>query len=104
MMNLLTLTAILISATLILLLGLGDPKRRRAARQGEGQGSPLRRLLAVGAFLPGLTFILFSDAAAILLWLGGTAVAGWVVTLVLAPKSNVKGMRREGAHASKKHN
>ncbi|MFY9351190.1 hypothetical protein [Sphingobium sp.] len=79
----LTLVAILASAGLILLLGLGDPKRRRAAGQGEGHGASLRRLLAVAALLPGLAFLLYGDAAAFLLWLGGTAVAGWGISAAL---------------------
>ncbi|MFB0875789.1 MULTISPECIES: hypothetical protein [unclassified Sphingobium] len=103
-MTLITLLAILVSAALILLLGLGDPKRRRAARQGQGHGARLRQLLAVGGFLPGLNFILYGDAAAFLLWLGGTAVAGWVVTLVLASRSDPKGVCCEGAKAGKGHN
>ncbi|MCP1469428.1 hypothetical protein J3E64_001103 [Sphingobium sp. OAS761] len=90
MMPLLTLAAILFSAGLILLLGLGDPKRRRAARKGAGQGATSRRLIAVAALLPGLAFLLSGDAAALLLWLGGAAVAGWAVTLVLAARSDLK--------------
>lgn len=86
-----TLFAILASAGLILLLGLGDPKRRRAARKGGGHSPTLRRLLTSATLLPGIAFIIYGDTAAFLLWLGGTAVAGWAVSTALpAPESKVR--------------
>lgn len=96
MMTLLTLAAILFSASFVLFLGLGDPKRRRAARRGAGHRETVRRLLSFLALLPGMAFLLYGDAAAFLLWLGGAAVAGWIVTLVLASRSDPKGVRRRG--------
>ena len=40
-----------------------------------------RRLLAAAACLPGLVCALAGDASAFLIWLGGSAVAGWFVAL-----------------------
>lgn len=94
MMTLLTLAAILFSASVVLLLGLGDPKRRRSARAGAGHSAILRQLLSLLALLPGMAFLVHSDAAAFLLWLGGAAVAGWVVALALATMSDPKDVRR----------
>ncbi len=79
------LVAIVLSATLILLLALGDPKRRRTAgAAGGAQGTTVRRLLAAASLLPGIACIANGDAAAFLIWFGGCAVAGWFVTLALA--------------------
>lgn len=77
-----SLLALLISGALIVMLCLGDPKRRRAARiGGEGQSTATRRLLAAAACLPGLYFAVIGDSAAFLVWLGGCAVVGWLVAL-----------------------
>jgi len=74
--------SVAISTAIIILLGWGDPKRRRTARlPGDGQSVRVRRLLAAAACLPGLYCALTGDAAAFLIWLGGCGVAGWFVTL-----------------------
>lgn len=74
--------AIAFSAVVIVLLGRGDPKRRRTARlQGEGQRAGTRRMLALLACLPGAYCALIGDAAAFMIWLGGCGVAGWFVAL-----------------------
>lgn len=92
MMTVVILAAIFVSGGLILMLGLGDPKRRRAARMQAGHGVTSRRLITVAALLPGMAFLSHGDAAAFLLWLGGVAVAGWAITLLLAARSDLKGM------------
>lgn len=79
-----TLIAILMSTFFIILLGLGDSKRRRAMRiRGVGHGATLRRSLAIAALTPGLIFLVQGDAAAFLIWLGGSAVLGWAVSIAL---------------------
>lgn len=84
-MIILPLASILVSTSLIILLCSGDPKRRRTARlPGEGLSVPVRRLLAALACLPGIGWALFGDAAALLIWLGGVAVAGWFIALWFA--------------------
>lgn len=81
----LIVAAIAVSTALILLLALGDPKRRRTAGTKDGaQGTTVRRLLAVASLLPGVACFANGDAAAFLIWFGGCAVAGWFVTLALA--------------------
>jgi hypothetical protein len=81
-MMLLPFVAIAFSLAVIIPLCRGDPKRRRSARlQGEGMGTRARRMLAAIACLPGLVCALAGDASAFLIWLGGTAVAGWFVAL-----------------------
>lgn len=77
--------AIVITTVLILLLAVGDPKRRRSARlSGEGQSRSLRRGLVAIACLPGAFLAVMGDAAGFMMWLGGAAVAGWFVALALA--------------------
>ncbi|ATE66690.1 hypothetical protein [Rhizorhabdus dicambivorans] len=81
---LLPIAAIAFSAVMIVLLGRGDPKRRRATGRHDGEMPVrLRRLLAAAACLPGLACALLGDAAAFMLWLGGAAVLGWFVALGL---------------------
>lgn len=90
----LAIFATAVSAALILWLCLGDPKRRRALRlAGEGQGASTRRLIAAAACLPGLLCILLGDAAAFLIWLGGSGAAGWLIAMLLA-KTPATGARR----------
>ncbi|MDX3911228.1 MAG: hypothetical protein QHC67_15625 [Sphingobium sp.] len=83
----LALAAVAFSTLLLVLLCLGDPKRRRAARlRDKGQGIATRRIIAAATVLPGIGLILIGDAAAFLLWLGGSAAAGWAITLCLSAK------------------
>ena len=76
------ITAIAFSGVIILLLCLGDPKRRRTARlSGREMSVATRRMLAAAACLPGLVCALIGDAAAFMMWLGGCGVLGWFVAL-----------------------
>jgi len=85
MMSVFTFAALAVSAAFILWLSLGDPKRRRAEKlAGAGHSPALRRMLALGAMLPGLAIAASGDAAAFLIWLGGSAVIGWIVALGLS--------------------
>lgn len=76
------LVASLFSAALLVLLCIGDPKRRRSARMpGKAHGTTARRLLVIASLLPGTGYALGGDAANFLLWLGAYAVVGWLVAL-----------------------
>lgn len=78
-MILLALAALALSAVPIVLLGIGDPKRRRAAGAKDGSASGQRWLLVIAACLPGLACALLGDSAAFIMWLGGSALLGWSV-------------------------
>ena len=80
----LALAATALSAGLLALLGLGDPKRRRSAGLKGGHGQRLRRLYVAGAIVPGVLIAFTGDAALWLIWFGGCAVAGWLIALRLA--------------------
>ncbi len=84
MMIWLTLIATAVSVSLLTLLGLGDPKRRRAAGLNGGHGQTLRRFYVAGAVVPGVLLAFTGDAAMWLIWFSGCAVAGWIVALRLA--------------------
>lgn len=82
MMSLLILASLATSSALIALLCLNDPKRRRAlGLPGAPNNSARRRLMVCAAILPGLILAIAGDAAAFLLWLGGCAVTGWLITM-----------------------
>lgn len=88
------LAAVAFSATLIALLGLGDPKRRRSAGLGDGaQRASTRRLLAAGAALPGIAYALAGEAASLLIWFGACAVVGWIITFWLPGARGSDGSR-----------
>lgn len=74
----------IVSAVLILLLCLHDPKRRRTLKlPGAVYGTATRRLLAAASFAPGGFYILTGNGAAFLIWLGAYAVVGWLVAQLL---------------------
>lgn len=79
-----TLSAIAASTTLVVMLCLNDPKRRRAAGLSERQLSTrMRRSLAAAAVVPGAVCAFNGDAAAFLMWLGGSGLAGWGAALCI---------------------
>lgn len=79
------IAAVAFSAILIALLCRGDPKRRRTAHAaGTSQSATVRRMLVAIACLPGLLIVLSGDAAAFLIWLGGSTAIGWLITLWFA--------------------
>lgn len=76
--------ALALSAIPIVMLCVGDPKRRRAiGGKGGGMASPQRRLLVMIACIPGVICALLGDAAAFLMWLGGCALIGWALATYL---------------------
>ncbi|MEN3749166.1 hypothetical protein TPR58_18475 [Sphingomonas sp. HF-S3] len=85
-MILLALAALALSAVPIVLLGIGDPKRRRAAGAKDVSASGQRWLLVIAACLPGLACALLGDSAAFIMWLGGSALLGWSVAAYFSTK------------------
>ncbi|MET1753975.1 hypothetical protein ABVV53_00630 [Novosphingobium sp. RD2P27] len=80
-MSILALASLAASSAVIALLCLTDPKRRRAlGLQAATNNSAHRGLVVCAAILPGLILAVAGDAAAFLLWLGGCAVIGWLIT------------------------
>lgn len=79
-----SLAALLVSSLALLLLGVADPKRRRV---GGLPSSDARRSLAIAlAFAPGVALIAVGAWAALLIWIGGSAIVGWGIALLLAPR------------------
>jgi hypothetical protein len=81
------ITGLALSAAAIYALCLGDPKRRRASGQGGGATSRVRTLLVVIACVPGLVCGLLGDSAALMLWLGGAALLGWLAAASLGERA-----------------
>lgn len=80
----LALGALVLAAIPVIFLCRGDPKRRRAAGEPGGMPPGRRWLLVMAAIMPGLGCALLGDAAAFMLWLGGTALAGWALAASLS--------------------
>lgn len=75
--------ALCLSAILLVLLCIGDPKRRRSSRlSGKVRSKRERWCLTATLCLPGIAFLLSGDGAAFMLWLGGTAFIGWIVAQI----------------------
>jgi len=85
----LALIALVLSAVPIVMLCMGDPKRRRAVGgKGSGMAPGQRRLLVVVACIPGAICAGLGDAAAFLMWLGGCALIGWILAAYLPARAN----------------
>lgn len=92
MMVSLPYVALAVSTAFILWLSLGDPKRRRTERlMGAGHSAAVRRMLTLAVLAPGIACALAGDAAAFLIWLGGCAVIGWIVALILSNRARQPG-------------
>lgn len=84
----LALVALALSTVAIVLLCLGDPKRRRAVGGKDGgMASGQRRMLVAAACVPGAFCALLGDAAAFLMWLGGCALVGWILAAYLPARA-----------------
>jgi len=91
-MLLLASLAIIVTAAALLALCAGDPKRRRTKRLGESSlGAAMRRGLVAVALMPGVGLLLAGQGAALLIWLGVSALFGWLLTLVFASGADRKG-------------
>ncbi|KFG88947.1 hypothetical protein BV98_003347 [Sphingobium herbicidovorans NBRC 16415] len=84
----LTVTATAASIFFVVLLALGDPKRRRANALPNSLGKAKRHAYLMGAIIPGMLIAISGDAAMWLIWFGGCAVAGWLIALWLASPSS----------------
>jgi hypothetical protein len=83
--------AILVSAIPILILCIGDPKRRRAAGlkdSGFGPDTRQRQRLSIAACLPGIACICAGEIAAFVLWLGGCALFGWFLAALFQGRTD----------------
>ncbi|MET0362265.1 MAG: hypothetical protein ABW048_11020 [Sphingobium sp.] len=79
------LGSIAFSSALLLLLCIGDPKRRRSARQpAKARSTAVRNLSIIASLIPGGIHAMTGDAGGFLIWLGGYALAGWLITLAFA--------------------
>lgn len=79
-----TLLAIGFSAICLFSLGLADPKRMRTGGMTGRPASSRKRLgLTLAALLPGMMLAAAGKAAALLVWLGGCGVTGWLTALWL---------------------
>lgn len=88
--------SVAISTGCLLVLALGDPKRRRAARR-TAHPQPafrFRRAWAGACAAPGLVLMLAGQWPALLVWLGTTAACGWTLAQVLAPRPYADGAAR----------
>lgn len=84
-----SLLALLVSGTLIALLGRGDPKRLRNERKaGAGRVAPMapamRRLFGWLVPVPGVALMFLGEWWAFLVWLGAICVVGWIASHLLA--------------------
>ncbi|MEH3121684.1 MAG: hypothetical protein PGN16_06820 [Sphingomonas phyllosphaerae] len=84
----LTVLALAFSGIAILGLCIGDPKRRRAAGATPGTLAGARTLLTVAACIPGVICLFLGEAAAFMLWFGGSALGGWSVASYFASRSS----------------
>ncbi|ATY32965.1 hypothetical protein [Sphingomonas psychrotolerans] len=83
----LALGALFLSAIPVILLCVGDPKRRRAAGERGGAASRPRSMFVIMACIPGFACALLGDSAAFMLWLGGTALLGWAAAASFVARS-----------------
>lgn len=80
-MNYMLLFALVLSLAMIFTLWRGDPKRRRVAGlPGAGHSIAVRRLALTVLLSPGCILAFNGDSAAFLIWFGGCAVSGWLIT------------------------
>lgn len=81
------LGALVLTSIPMLILCLGDPKRRRTiGNQASGMPSRQRRLIAVVACIPGIICVILGDAAAFFVWLGGCGLIGWALAAWFASR------------------
>lgn len=84
MTSLFSLAALLVSGLALLLLGIADPKRRRV--RGLSSARLPRSFGVALALAPGVALIAAGAWAALFIWIGGTAIIGWAIALLLAPR------------------
>lgn len=97
----LALLAVMASVALLGWIGLRDPKRVRAQDGEAAVRKPLttrqRRLLALGAAVPGLLLMLSGWWSSSIMWMGATATLLWLWVLWLARPVRTSGAAVEEA-------
>ncbi len=83
----LALGVLLLSAIPVILLCIGDPKRRRATGERNPTASRPRAMLVVAACVPGVACALLGDSAAFMVWLGGIGLLGWAAAASAAART-----------------
>jgi hypothetical protein len=73
-----------ISAVILALLGVRDPKRLRNLRQGVPLSRPARQGLGWLVLAPGIVLAFLGQWWAFFIWFGATCAAGWATAQVLA--------------------
>ncbi|KQN30623.1 hypothetical protein ASF00_07925 [Sphingomonas sp. Leaf34] len=81
------LGALLLSAFPVILLCIGDPKRRRATGDRDRAASQPRAMLVAAACVPGFACALLGDSAAFMVWLGGIGLLGWAAAASAAART-----------------
>lgn len=84
------LAAVGVTASILTLLALHDPKRVRTVARAVGSrgrtfGKPVRIALGSASIAPGVVLALYNEWPAFLIWIGISCGIGWVLTIVLAP-------------------
>lgn len=100
----LALLAIAVSVALLGWIGLHDPKRVRAQDGEAALREPFtprqRRLLALGAALPGLLLMLSGWWSSAVMWIGATVTLIWLWVLWLARLRKTSAAAVEEARAT----
>lgn len=89
--------------SLLALAGLAwrDPKRLRAARaRSRGSSARRRRALAATLLLPGLALCALGHWSALLIWMGGTLVSGWLLANALSYAATRAGGAENARHST----
>jgi hypothetical protein len=93
------LCATAVSAAMLAMLALHDPKRvRTVARGGGRRGRTFAKATRFGfgcvAIAPGVLLAVYGEWPAFLLWLGASCAVGWLLAVVLAPPPRRERIRR----------
>ncbi len=93
------LGSIAVTAALLALLALHDPKRVRTVARAGGQrgptfGKPTRVAFGTASIAPGVLLALYGAWPAFLLWFGTSCAVGWLLTVILAPPPRRERARR----------
>jgi hypothetical protein len=75
----------LLSAAIVAILAVIDPKRRRSMDRGARSG--LRRLLALAVFVPGIALGCAGRWNDFLVWVGAAAIFGWAIAALANVRS-----------------
>ncbi len=93
------LGSICVTAAMLAMLALHDPKRVRTVARAGGQrgrtfGKPARVAFGTASIVPGVVLGVYGEWPAFLLWFGTSCAVGWLLTVVLAPPPRRERTRR----------